>query len=286
MSDGFDVERLRRILESRLQFALINQQETVDGGIFGTLRPASMEQGNGFAILLARTHRQFEASFRADNFAGALLRAMSEAGSSERKSLSLARQAAEAAGAQIYIAINGNAAPDCIDLKDRWSSLEIDVSKRFSSTRSSEDLMETALQVSSTCLRLVLALIGTDEGSLLPSDSSAKGLPEGAKHRVEVNRYERSPVNRGACIEHYGLKCQCCEFDFLEFYGELGEGYIEVHHCTPVSRIGTDYVVDPVQDLVPLCSNCHSMVHRRDPPLSAGELRAWIAARRGLSKTG
>lgn len=286
MSDGFDVERLRHILENRLQFSLINQQETVDGGIFGTLRPASMEQGIGFSILLARTHRQFEASFRADNFAGALLRAMSEADSSERKSFSLARQAAEAAGAQIYIAINGNATPNCIDLKERWSSLEIDVSKRLSSARSSEDLMETALHVSSTCLRLVLALIETHEGSLLPSDSLVRGLPEGAKRQVEVNRYERSPVNRGACIEHYGLTCQCCGFNFVEFYGELGEGYIEVHHCTPVSRMGTNYVVNPIQDLIPLCGNCHSMVHRRDPPLSAEELRTWIATQRDRPATG
>ena len=279
MSNGLDIERLRRALENRFLLRLVNQQEIVDGGVFSTIRPASLEQGNGFAILLARTHRQFEASFKADNFAGALLRTMSEAGESERRSFFNARQAAETADIQLYIGINGNANQDCFDSKERWSSVEIDVSKRFSSNKVPEELMATALQVTSACLSLVLALAGADDEFSPMTDSSERSLPEGAKLRVEVNRYERSPVNRAACIEHYGLKCQSCGFDFLEVYGELGEGYIEVHHRTPISQIGPNYLVDPIHDLIPLCGNCHSMVHRCDPPVPVENLKVLVKNR-------
>jgi len=285
MSEGLEIEALRRKLEGRFQIALYPHAEIVDGGSFDALRPAGLESGNGFAILLSRTHRQFEASFKADNFAGALLRVMSEASDGQKKTFSRARATAEASGTRVYVAINGVDGEDCLDLKDRWARVEIDVSRRLSSGGGVDETFTTAFQVASSCLALVLALAGIGEEFQAPPDNSVKGLPEGAKLRVEVNRYERSPVNRAACIDHYGLKCQACEFDFLDFYGELGDGYIEVHHRTPVSQLGPDYVVDPVQDLVPLCSNCHAMAHRTDPPTAVDVLRELALTRKSAKQT-
>jgi 5-methylcytosine-specific restriction enzyme A len=279
MTDGLDVELLRRKLETKFQVSLISQLETVDGGAFDSIRPATLEQGNSFAVLLARTHRQFEASFRADNFAGALLRAMSESDQSVKSLFGKARQSAESSGTQVYVAINGDASHDCINHADRWVKVEIDVSRRFPSANLPVDLLATAFEVSSTCLLLALALTGTDEAGLTLTDNAVSGLPEGAKVRVEVNRYERSPINRAACIEHYGLQCQCCGFDFEKFYGPLGDGYIEVHHRTPVSQMGPGYMVDPAKDLIPLCANCHSAVHRSSLPVPVEELRALIEKR-------
>ncbi|MGF6931239.1 5-methylcytosine-specific restriction protein A [Paraburkholderia sp. UCT70] len=280
MSEGLDIEALRRKLESRFQVTILSQLETVDGGDFNTLRPAELEQGNGFAILLSRTHRQFEASFKADNFAGALLRVMSEANNGQREAFFRAKESATTSGIQVYVAINGNDGENCIELADRWARVEIDISRRFPSGKTADDIQITAFQVASACFTLVLALSGTgEEGQDVP-DSSTKGLPEGAKLRVEVNRYERSPVNRAACIEHYGPRCQCCGFEFFDIYGELGDGYVEVHHRVPVSKLGPAYIVDPVKDLIPLCGNCHSMVHRTDPPMVVEDLGSLVKARR------
>jgi len=102
------------------------------------------------------------------------------------------------------------------------------------------------------------------------------GLPEGAKIQIVVNKYERSPANRAACISHYGPICQVCSFDFGSFYGQIGQDYIEVHHRVPVSSMGGAYRVDPVTDLVPVCGNCHAMMHRKNPPLSVEELKALL----------
>lgn len=85
---------------------------------------------------------------------------------------------------------------------------------------------------------------------------------EGAKHQETVTRYERDRDNRKDCIAHFGYVCQVCGLNFEEAYGELGKEFIEVHHLHPVSQ--GECKVYPIEDLVPLCSNCHSMIHRMD----------------------
>lgn len=282
MTEGLDLDILKRKLETRFQLSLSCLRETIDGGEFDTIRPATLEFGNGFAILLGRTHRKFEASFRADNFAGSLLRAMSEATDADKASFTEARKTAELSGAQIHFAVNGDADSKCIALVDRWSSVEIDVSKRFPSSNSRSGLMDTALEVTSTCLSLVLSLTSSEEAALISSEHLESGLPEGARLKVEVNRYERSPVNRAACIAYHGVTCHCCGFNFEKVYGALGAGYIEVHHRTPVSQMGPDYLVSPLEDLIPLCSNCHAAVHRISPPMPVSELKALIEVRRAI----
>ena len=96
---------------------------------------------------------------------------------------------------------------------------------------------------------------------------------EGAIVSVQVNRFERDSDARRRCIEHYGARCSVCEFDFATAYGEIGRGFIHVHHVVPLSSIGHEYVIDPIGDLRPVCPNCHAMLHKRTPPYSLDELR-------------
>lgn len=91
-------------------------------------------------------------------------------------------------------------------------------------------------------------------------------LVEGAARQVTVNAYERNPAAREACIRHYGTQCFVCGFNFGRVYGPLGAGFIHVHHLRQLSEIGERYVVDPIQDLRPVCPNCHAMLHRTTPP--------------------
>lgn len=99
---------------------------------------------------------------------------------------------------------------------------------------------------------------------------------EGVGQQVVVNRFERSLEARNACIAHYGCTCQVCSVDFNKKYGELGAGFIHVHHRVPIASVGIEYCVDPINDLVPVCPNCHAMLHRRDPPLKVEELRGLL----------
>lgn len=107
-----------------------------------------------------------------------------------------------------------------------------------------------------------------------PDDLSEPGLIlEGAKKTVTVNVYERDAGARAACLRRWGVQCAVCSFDFKATYGELGEGYIHVHHLRPLSEMGTAYELDPVRDLRPVCPNCHAMLHRRTPALDIASLQ-------------
>lgn len=86
---------------------------------------------------------------------------------------------------------------------------------------------------------------------------------EGEKKLYYTSKYERSPQNRCAAIKIHGLKCNACGFDFEKVYGEVGKGYIEVHHKKPLSSLDEAVVIDVKEDLITVCANCHRMIHRR-----------------------
>jgi hypothetical protein len=86
-------------------------------------------------------------------------------------------------------------------------------------------------------------------------------LHEGAIRQITINAYERSPAARAACISHHGTACTVCGFDFARSYGPVAEGFIHVHHLVPIASIGESYEVDPIQDLRPVCPNCHAVIH-------------------------
>lgn len=105
-------------------------------------------------------------------------------------------------------------------------------------------------------------------------------LFEGAVREIFVNAYERNPVAREKCIAHYGPICKVCEFDFEAVYGELGKGFIHVHHLRDLATIRTRYKVDPIADLRPVCANCHAMLHRTVPAMKISRLKRAIERQR------
>lgn len=104
------------------------------------------------------------------------------------------------------------------------------------------------------------------------------GLFEGIKRTVTVNSYERNQKARRNCISHWKAYCRVCGLDFEKVYGEIGKGFIHVHHVVKISDIGEKYEIDPIHDLIPVCPNCHSMLHKTEPPLSIEKLKSIISA--------
>ena len=100
---------------------------------------------------------------------------------------------------------------------------------------------------------------------------------EGEKKSKFITYYERNPKLRRQAIAIHGCTCAACGFNFGEFYGEYAEGFIHVHHVKPVSELGGSKVINPETDLIPLCANCHSVVHRKPSnTLSISELKQHI----------
>lgn len=102
-------------------------------------------------------------------------------------------------------------------------------------------------------------------------------LLEGAKFTTLVSVYERPRAARLQCLEAHGTVCFGCGFDFGAFYGPDAEGLIEVHHLKPISQSGGRRRVDPIKDLIPLCANCHRVVHmKKQEVMSLPGLKALV----------
>lgn len=105
-------------------------------------------------------------------------------------------------------------------------------------------------------------------------------LAEGAVKYYYGKKYERKLENRKRAIEIHGLVCAICGFDFEKIYGTRGKGFIEIHHTKPLSTLGQEKNIDPLTDLIPVCSNCHRMIHRRtDEVLSIEEMKMIVCKR-------
>lgn len=103
------------------------------------------------------------------------------------------------------------------------------------------------------------------------TDNNSKML-EGKVVQVLVDKYERSSTARSACIANKGCTCLVCGFDFKNKYGTVADGYIHVHHLRPISSTDTEYEIDPTKELVPVCPNCHSVIHMKNPPYTIEEV--------------
>lgn len=113
----------------------------------------------------------------------------------------------------------------------------------------------------------------TDPSPASTITSPAGTHTEGAKKTRYVTTYERSGRARADCLKHYGARCCVCKLDFSKRYGDIGAGFMHVHHLKPVAGgEGKAVKVDPIQDLRPVCPNCHAMLHRQRPPLSIQQL--------------
>jgi 5-methylcytosine-specific restriction enzyme A len=99
---------------------------------------------------------------------------------------------------------------------------------------------------------------------------------EGAKREVLQSAYERNPDARKKCLEAFGYTCSVCKLDFRKYYGDFAGTYIHVHHIIPVATKGGRHKVDPLNDLSPVCPNCHAMLHRKNPPYGIDEMKHLI----------
>lgn len=128
-----------------------------------------------------------------------------------------------------------------------------------------------------------------ERGNIFPDEIDADEVAdiyEGAKQQVTVNAYERNLDARRQCIEHHKTSCVICTLSFESVYGKIAEGFIHVHHLRPLSEIGEEYKIDPVNDLRPVCPNCHAVLHLKRPPFSIEEVKEFIKQKRTTAKTG
>ncbi|MBE6022307.1 MAG: hypothetical protein E7231_03615 [Cellulosilyticum sp.] len=99
-------------------------------------------------------------------------------------------------------------------------------------------------------------------------------LTETIKEDTEIDYKTRI---KNQCIDYYGAICDICGFDFGYTYGEEYEGFIEVHnvhgHVEEITKM-----THPTDDLIPVCCNCHQVMHSKTPPISVEQMRKMVKA--------
>ena len=107
-------------------------------------------------------------------------------------------------------------------------------------------------------------------------------IREGQLSTRTIEYRTRSRQLRNIAVQHYShcgtIACVACCFEYGKAYGAIGHGHIHIHHLKPVSFLqGEPLNLEcALQNVRPLCANCHQMAHTKTPPLSMDTLKAHI----------
>jgi len=102
----------------------------------------------------------------------------------------------------------------------------------------------------------------------------------------EVFTMSRNSMARKKCLEYYfpnnkNYSCSLCGFEFEKQYGSIGKDFIEVHHIeSHASKSITEgkHEINPINELIPICSNCHTIIHRVKPAISIEKMKELLKA--------
>ena len=240
-------------------------------GFTFALRIKDLPEPHGFEIRVQQTLMSSRAQLFLDNFSGELLSTLSQSFKMRINQIENVFEAAKTSGVVIDFIVNDGLNFND-DLPDRWDSFSLNVNKKIVNF----DDASTGLKMAIIFAFSVLLPLITEDSEELLEHSSLDFKEEGRRYSIEVNKYERSRVNRAIALEVHGFSCFGCKNRMTDLYGPIGEGVIHVHHLEPVSMMEGPRVLNPALDLVPLCPNCHSIAHRRKPPLNISELEEII----------
>lgn len=154
------------------------------------------------------------------------------------------------------------------DWEPNWVHLNIKTNQILKENLNMEMKNKQLVELTILTVGLILPLL-----NIIKPMSNNKPQAEGTAMIIQATKYERSQLNRAMCIYKYGYNCAVCGMNFLDTYGDIGKEFIHVHHIIPVSHIGPGYIIDPENDLIPVCPNCHCMLHKKDPPYNVDELK-------------
>ena len=187
--------------------------------------------------------------------------------------------------AQFKMLIN-NTIVDCSDpssWETNWSSFSIRITKSpIVETTDSFSKLEFVEEWGTLALGMILSLAdivevySADTVEENSEDWDYSSFEEGKKTYGITTRYEHNPHNRQLCLAANGFRCKVCGIDFSEKYGPYGKGFIHVHHIIPVSTYGGPVKLNPTKDLIPICPNCHYMLHRHKKTLLPDELKQML----------
>lgn len=223
----------------------------------------------GFVLNLGDDYLSWIVRLEMDNSSAPLIRLMGQNSKLRSETFSALRKVITERNDRVEFRVNGKTLEN-LDSEGDWESI------RFEATRNyvhPEECFNSFGELLLDSLSTILCLVINQEEWVESSDDPSSKF-EGERHSVVLSKPERNRYNRAICLQFHGFACFGCGLKMDEIYGPIGSGVIHVHHLVPLSDLDGPVRVDPISDLVPLCPNCHNIVHRVVPPLSIAKLRA------------
>lgn len=241
--------------------------------------PVDAHPNESFAVQFNIHWRSAEAILVPGRFAGALIQQMGRCSPEGKDVFTSFAKALESRRVRIQMRVNGaDVSPVLTESwPNAWNRLELTLRTQPMVIEPEDVALHERLVIDLVVpfFGMMAALIGVED-----NEPATTGETEGRAFQILATKYERRKVNREACIQLKGSRCIVCGFDFSETYGPLGIGFIEIHHTTPIAAQGGEYHINVGSDLEPLCSNCHAMAHREEPPVPIERLKELVRQRR------
>jgi 5-methylcytosine-specific restriction protein A len=258
-------------LSRALGLELVDSKVQEQSNFTFALRIKNLVQPYGFEVRVQQSLMSTKAQLFLDSFPGDLLTMCKSSFANRKEEIESVIMAAESSGISAQILVDGR--DNYEEFKDSpWEALEVTLHKKFENYEDAANCLKlTVMMIFSIMIPLI-----TEESENLLEEVSVDYQEEGRKTSAIVNKYERSRVNRAIALEIHGFVCAACGLRMADLYGPIGEGVIHVHHLQPISSMEVPRVLNPVTDLIPLCPNCHTVVHRTNPPLSIPQLQEAI----------
>ncbi len=273
-----NLDDIRRNLENEYDIPFSVQQTVQNGEPVFIMGPLNEDQGLFYIRISFRNRIRLYMDFVPEKYSAQFIRAMAARSPEDKRRFMDFALLMENKGAKCHIKVNDISIlwNDIESWPEEWYDLTVHITK-MPVMENGEDYLQTVDLWGSMMMGMILSL-----ADIVPvnTDEITQGYEEGRLQRTEVNRYERNPLNRKLCLLTKGYDCQICGMNFEQVYGERGKNFIHVHHIIPVSRMSPGYIIDAARDLIPVCPNCHAMLHRSNPPILPDELKQIIENRK------
>ncbi|MDB5129809.1 HNH endonuclease [Mucilaginibacter sp.] len=220
------------------------------------LRDKNIENGRGYQVRINREPRYFQAIFEFEDYARPLI---------------------DHASAQI------DAGKSFLsDLTDRYPAFSGKIFRR-----TTENILDTSSRKQDVWWLVFEYKVDEEEAGMLTFADillflifflfpyRTEGEEEGERKDTISTTVERSRFNRALCLAFHGYDCKACGQNMRQMYRGLKSDFVHVHHLNPVAAAGT-IRPDPIRDMVPLCPNCHTVAHSKNPPYTVQEIKEMI----------
>lgn len=260
--DG-ELQTLSNTLGAEIERQVLKENDSFEV----SLRLVELPRPIGLSILIADDYFSWHIELKLDFFSDGLISYMRRCLSERIDEIEILVSNTRVRNSRVSLEIDGNSDLRAITEKS-WQHFSLVIAKNY---QSDEESMRALNEVLFDFMCILLLLLSVKIDWVNSTEDEAR--EEGALKLSLTRKFERSRINRAICLRHHGFRCQGCGLLLQEIYGPIGANVIHVHHVVPVSKMGGKYVLDPKIDLVPLCPNCHNIVHRTEPPISIHALR-------------